>query len=333
MSQSLAQQVVSERLQVRPIPPARSLPSLRADAREGLVHPPRTLPPKYFYDARGSALFDQICDTPEYYLTRAEDELLARNARAIIGDLRPQEILEFGSGTSRKTRHLLNACGREECYSAYAPFDVCPDVVVSTSRGLVEDYDWLTVTGLVGDYCAGLDHLPDAEGARLLLFLGSTVGNFSHDEGVAFLREMRGTMGPEDRLLLGVDRVKAPEVLHAAYNDSAGITAQFNLNLLQILNRELAADFDPRAFEHYAYYDPVAQQVEMYIAARRRQSVFMAALDEVVEFAQGDAIRTEISRKFTSAGIAALLDEAGFAAQTQFDSDAGCFSLVLARVR
>ncbi|HKK13525.1 MAG TPA: L-histidine N(alpha)-methyltransferase, partial [Gammaproteobacteria bacterium] len=267
------------RLRVHPVPPARPLPDLAQDAREGLLRRPRSLPPKYFYDDRGSRLFDAICDTPEYYPTRTENALLARHAGEILAAVDPDHIVEFGSGTSRKTLHLLEACAADGARSGYWPLDVCESMLRETGEILVDRYQWLQVDALVGDYLGGLDHLPLPDGRRLFVFLGGTIGNFEPWQAEAFLAELRARMNPGDALLLGADRVKDPAVLHAAYNDAAGITARFNLNVLRVLNRELAADFDESAFRHEARYNPALQRIEMYLVARRPQRVMLEALE------------------------------------------------------
>lgn len=315
----------------RTVAPSRASASLAEDARAGLFARPRSLPPKYFYDAAGSQLFDRICDTPEYYLTRAEAALLACYARDIIDRTRPAQILELGSGVSRKTRHLFDACSVLRCHPEYRPFDVCQEMLIEAGTALLQEYDWLRVNALVGDYLAGLDNLPAAGGPALVAFLGSTIGNFEEEEAVGFLREVRALLGPDDRMLLGADRVKAPAALHAAYNDAAGLTARFNLNVLEVLNRELGADFDRGAFRHYAHYNPRRARMEMYLVAGRAQRVRFSALDEVLDLAEGEAIRTEVSRKFTRGALEALLEAAGFAVERHYEADGEAFSLVLAR--
>jgi L-histidine Nalpha-methyltransferase len=318
------------RLSCRAVRPARVLPGLEEDVRRGLLEPPRSLPPKYFYDERGSQLFDAICDTPEYYVTRTEDALLLDCAGELVDVLRPAHIIEFGSGASRKTRHLFDQCASVGNTAVYWPFDVCEEMLLHSGRHLLHHYDWLQVNALVGDYSAGLCHLPRPGGDCLYLFLGGTIGNFMPAEALAFLREVRAGMGPGDRLLLGADRVKAPEILHAAYNDGAGITAEFNLNLLQVLNRELEADFDRGAFEHEAVYNEPASRIEMYLVSRRDQSVRLARLDRVLELVEGERILTEISRKFTPDSLTEMLTAAGFAVERHFEADKGFFSLMLA---
>lgn len=319
-----------DRVGRRAVPVARATPGLVDDVAAGLLTPPLELPPKHFYDERGSRLFDRICGTPEYYLTRAEDALLEASARAIVDAAAPDDILEFGSGMARKTRRLLDACasgGRRPTYSA---FDISEEALDEAARGLVADYDWLRVNLLVGDYDAGLAHLPRAAGRRLYCFLGSTIGNFAHAEAVRFLTEVRLLMAPGDFLLLGADRVKAESVLNAAYNDSDGLTEAFNLNLLRVLNDGVGADFDPANFAHRAAFNTPESRVEMRLVSRADQVVRLAALDAELTVSHGDSILTEISRKFTEASLASLLDDAGFGIAAHYTPDDEWFSLVLA---
>ncbi len=316
-----------QRLSSRKVTPTRALSDIAADAAAGLLSRPRFMPPKYFYDARGSRLFDAICDTPEYYPTRTEDALLEQHARVILEQTRPAHIIEFGSGTSRKTRRLLGAC---DSGLSYWPFDVCEAMLHETGHRLVQEYDWLDVNVLVGDYLAGLDDLPQLDGACLYLFLGGTIGNFNPRQARDFLVELRSLMKPGDSLLLGADRLKDSAVLHAAYNDADGITAEFNLNLLRVLNRELDADFEPRHFRHRALFDGDRQRIEMYLESRRRQSVRIGALDACLELDAGERILTEISRKFSRRGLESLLRETGFAVRAHYQPDNGWYSLLLA---
>jgi len=215
---------------------SRVVNTLEQDVRQGLLKPPRSLPPKYFYDETGSRLFDQICDTPEYYPTRTESAMLDLWACEIIDRASPSHILEFGSGTSRKTRHLIDACQTMDLLCEYLPFDVCEEMLLEVRECFDTDYPWLNISPLVGDYTAGLQHLHRPKNNCMYVFLGSSIGNFTREEAQVFMREVRACMQPGDTLLLGVDRVKDPAVLHRAYNDAQGMTAQFNLNLLQVLN-------------------------------------------------------------------------------------------------
>ncbi len=310
--------------------PTRAVTTLSDDVTAGLFAAPRTLPPKYFYDERGSLLFDRICDAPEYYPTRTESALLERIAGDVIAAERPQCIVELGSGTSRKTRHLFDACSAAQCYPLYAPFDVCDEVLISSGEALQDEYPWLEVQPMVGDYTAGLGNLPRRAERNLVVFLGGTIGNFAPDEAHDFLSELRATMTPGDALLLGADRVKRPDLLHAAYNDGAGITARFNLNLLEVMNRELGADFDPAGFEHYAHFNPLESRIEMHLISMRDQHVTFGRLARGIDFDEGDHILTEISRKFTRSELEAMLERAGFGVVRHFEADETKFSLVLA---
>lgn len=315
----------------RPVRPTKSVPSLKDDVTSGLFSARKQLPAKYFYDDRGSELFDRICDEPEYYPTRTEDALLKQSAEDIIANVNPSQIIEFGSGMSRKIRHLFDACSKLECYPTYIPFDVCDDVMIKSGEELAEKYSWLDVAPLSGDYTAGLGNLPVASGKNLLMFLGGTIGNFTEKQGIEFLREVRELMGDEDQLLLGADRVKHPDILHAAYNDVAGITAEFNLNLLDVLNREMGADFDRKNFEHYAFYNPDENQIEMHLVCMCDQNVWFEGLQRSLAFKEGDGVRTEISRKFTRETLEDLLRSAGFEVESHFEASGYPFSLVLAK--
>jgi len=318
------------RLSCEPVMPTRKVPSLHDDVREGLLSTPRSLPAKYFYDDRGSKLFDQICDTREYYPTRTEDALLRECAGTIVNKLKPQHVVELGSGASRKTRRLFDACEAQNCHVKYWPFDVCEEMLRDASEDLVDEYDWLHIKGLVGDYNAGFDHFPELDGSSLFVFLGGTIGNFEHEQAVDFLSELRLSMQQGDMLLMGADRVKDEHVLNAAYNDDAGVTADFNLNLLNILNRELGSDFEPDKFRHHAFFNEAKSQIEMHLIAKEEQTISLAALDEEIAFVEGETILTEISRKFTPESLKSLLKEAGFCFNDHFEPDDEYFSLVLA---
>ena len=324
---------VANEIICRPVYPTKLIPSLTEDVTAGLFATTKQLPPKYLYDDYGSALFDRICEEPEYYPTRTEDALLESSARDIIASVEPARIIEFGSGMSRKIRHLFRACSELECYPTYVPFDVCDDVMIKSGEQLTEKFEWLDVAPLSGDYTAGLGNLPVEGGQNLLMFLGGTIGNFTEKQGIMFLGEMRELMGPTDQLLLGADRMKDPDVLHAAYNDGAGITAAFNLNLLEVLNRELDANFNRANFEHYAFYNPAENQIEMHLVCMRDQDVRFDALGRSLSFKEGDAIRTEISRKFTRETLEDMLYQAGFVVRSHYESHAYPFSLVLAAPR
>lgn len=315
------------------VPPARPIPSLLEDVRSGLLKKPRSIPPKYFYDGVGSQLFDQICDTPEYYPTRTEAALLEAHAEEIVSVARPEEILELGAGTVRKTRFLIDAAARAGTLTSYAPFDISADALEETGRRIVGDYRSLDLNLLVGDYLAGLDNLPQNGARRLFVFLGGTIGNFEPAAAEAFLSELAQHMSPTDHLLIGMDRVKDPAVLTAAYNDAEGVTAAFNLNLLDVLNRELGADFDTDRFFHRAVFDEDSSRIEMHLVSKEEQTVRFDALDASVDLDEGETILTEISRKFTDDAIAALMRKTGFAIERHFTPANDYFSLVLAKPR
>ncbi len=304
---------------------------LAADVRDGLTRTRKAVPPKYFYDDRGAQLFDAICDLPEYYPTRTEHALLQAVADQVIARTAPSHLIELGSGASRKTRVLLDALTRARPGACYVPMDVSEQMLRRSAAALRGAYPRLRVHGIVGDYERHLRHFPPAE-RRLVIFLGSTIGNFTDAEAIDFLRALTRHLSVGDRLLLGLDLVKPAAVLHAAYNDRAGLTAEFNLNLLRVLNRELDATFDLTRFDHVAFFDPAQAQIEMHLRARDAHQVRIDALDLHVGFAAGETIHTEISRKFTRASAEAMLTAAGFALDTWYTSPDDYFALALAAV-
>ena len=312
------------------IKPARKIPDIVEDVRVGLLSAPRSLPPKYFYDERGSQLFEQICDTPEYYPARTEEKLLSRYSEEIIAQVKPVEIMELGSGNAQKTRRLFDACEQTEHICTYAPLDVCEPMLENISEQLRSDYDWLDVKPLLGDYHAGLQYLPKTHGTRLYVFLGGTIGNFYPEQAQNFIKEIKATMRPGDYLLLGADRVKENHLLNAAYNDEQGVTAEFNLNLLNVLNRELKADFDSENFEHKAEFNSTRSRIEMHLVCIRDHIVHMQQLDEIIAFKKGEDILTEVSHKFTFDGLENLLIESGLHIFKHYEPENKYFSLVLA---
>ena len=313
------------------VPTARQVPDMAEDVRKNLLQAPYSLPPKYFYDHRGSVLFDQICNTPEYYPTRTESELLRRYCQHIINQLQLHHIIELGSGTSRKTRHLFDACQYLNKYPSYWPFDVCEPMLIETAEQLMVQYDWLNVQPLEGDYSAGLSHLPKPDGHSLYVFLGSSLGNFSESEATHFLNEVRKHMTNGDTLLLGIDRVKDVDVLEAAYNDEQGVTAEFNLNVLSVLNQQLGANFNLQQFDHQAVFNESESQIEMYLHSTAQQTIAFDQLDEQLVLDDGEKILTEISRKYTLDGIQSLLNRAELEILDHFEPENEYFSLILAR--
>lgn len=299
------------RFAIRDVPAARRVPGLAEEVRAGFARTPRELPPKYFYDDHGSALFERICDTPEYYPTRSEAALLSAHADDLVAAVRPDHIIELGAGTARKTATLLAACERAGIAPVYWPYDVCAPVLEAAGAALLDRFAWLHIEALVGDYTAGLEHLPRPAGRRLYVFLGGTIGNFEPAAARALLGEIARHMDAGDRLLLGADRLKERAVMEAAYNDSAGVTAEFNRNVLRVLNRELYGDFDVDGFRHEAVFDAAHGRIEMYLVPRHAQTVTLAALGERFHFAAGEPLRTEISRKLTAAELTEDLHAAG----------------------
>ncbi len=324
---------ISLDIQCLTIEPTRYVPDLKEDVCAGLLNRPRSLPPKYFYDARGSELFNRICDTPEYYPTRTEDALLQQAGSAIISQTRPDYIIELGSGNSNKTKKLFNACEQQTHVCAYAPFDICRPVLEAAAGELKENYRWLEVEPLLGDYHAGLGNLPRYDGVKLYLFLGSNIGNFIPKDARAFISEIKDQMKPGDYLLLGADRIKPPSVLNAAYNDSQGVTALFNLNVLRVLNRELEADFHIDNFTHEAIYNERLNRIEMYLASKTPQEVAIDKINEKIRLEMGEKILTELSYKFHPDELEAMFSDLGFNIIQHFEPDNRYFSLVLARLK
>lgn len=304
---------------------------LANDVIKGLSGTPKTLPPKYFYDAYGSRLFDQICETEEYYPTRVENALLASSAVKIMKSARPGHIIELGSGVSKKTRHLLDACEYLDVSIEYHPVDICSEIIEYAGQQLSQYYEWLNISGLVADYCDDLSVLPDHDEPRLFVFLGGTFGNFHEQEAHNFLAQLRSIMRPDDRFLLGFDQVKDHAVLNSAYNDSAGLTAAFNKNVLTVINRELSADFDLKYFAHEAWFNEKESRIEMHLRSTRVQEVSIKTLNKKVEFKAGETIMTEISRKFTYEHINTLLQKAGMKITDAFHPENNYFSLVMAQ--
>ncbi|NUP16264.1 MAG: L-histidine N(alpha)-methyltransferase [Streptomyces sp.] len=294
-------------LLTRTLPEDATDAALRADVLKGLTSSPKTLPPKWFYDARGSELFEQITELPEYYPTRAEREILVGRAGEIAAVTGARTLVELGSGSSEKTRYVIDALTG---LHTYVPVDVSESALTQAGQALVEERPGLAVHALIADFTGGLT-LPDTPGPRLVAFLGGTIGNLLPAERAAFLASVRALLAPGDALLLGTDLVKDEKVLVAAYDDAAGVTAAFNKNVLAVIDRELGADFDPGDFDHVARWDPRAEWIEMRLRSRVAQTVKVPALNLVVEFAAGEEMRTEVSAKFRRDGVRAELSTAG----------------------
>jgi len=305
--------------------------TLADDVREGLTAEFKELPPKHLYDTRGAELFEQICELPEYYPTRTERAILERVAGELIAQTGAAELVELGSGSATKTRLLLDAMRSAGTLESFVAVDVTESFVRDSAAELLREYPGLRVHGLIADFERHLDQLPPPRGPRLLAFLGGTIGNFAPAARRRFLRSVCGLLGPDDHLLLGTDLVKDRATLEAAYDDSAGVTAEFNRNILHVLNRELGADFDPAAFEHVARFDTEHEWIEMRLRSREAQQVKLAALELTVAFEAGEDIRTEISAKFTRERVAAELTAAGLVLAAWHTDANGWFALSLAR--
>jgi L-histidine Nalpha-methyltransferase len=293
-------------------PPGPGGGGLAADVRRGLAATPKSLPPKHFYDERGSELFEQITRLPEYYQSRAELRILREVAPGLVRRHGIEELVELGSGSSRKTAALLDAMREDGRRGRYVPFDVCPEAILAAAGRLAGAYPGLEVHGVAGDFDHHLPGVPPARGARrLVAFLGGTIGNLEPDERTPFLRSVRALLGEGDVLLVGTDLAGDAERIRVAYDDAQGVTAAFNLNVLRVINRELDADFDLDAFAHVAVYDPGPPWIEMRLRSLADQVVAIGALGMRVRLAAGEEIRTEISCKFTRPMVAAMYERAG----------------------
>jgi L-histidine Nalpha-methyltransferase len=306
------------------------LAGLAEDVREGLSCPFKELPPKYFYDERGSQLFEAITELPEYYPTRAERSILEARSEEIVAAADAEILIELGSGSAAKTRCLLDAMRDADLLDAYVPVDISEEITRATAEALVEEYDGLRVHGIICDYETHLERVPREEGA-LIAFLGGTIGNFRPAPRRSFLARIATLMYPGDRFLLGTDLVKDRDRLEAAYNDSAGVTAEFNKNVLQVLNRELDADFDPGAFEHVAFWDDDNRWMDIRLRSLTEQFIDVRDLDMRVHFARNEEMRTEISTKFTRDRLERTYADAGLELVEWWTDPDELFALSLAR--
>jgi len=311
------------------LPADHATRELRNDVRDGLSRTPKSLPPKWFYDAAGSDLFDQITRLPEYYPTRTEAAILRARATEIAETSGADTLVELGSGTSEKTRMLLDALSARGSLRRFIPFDVDATVLQSAGEALTAEYPGLEIDAVCGDFERHLAEIPRG-GKRLVAFLGSTIGNLTPGPRAAFLSALSEVLEPGDALLLGTDLVKDPQRLIQAYDDSAGVTAAFNRNVLAVVNRELDADFDIDAFAHVARWNPDERRIEMWLRTATAQRVHIAGLDMTVDFAAGEAMLTEVSCKFRPADIEAELAAAGLTRTHWWTDDAGDFGLSLA---
>ena len=319
----------------------RSEQSFSSAVAEGLSNAQKTLPCRFFYDTVGSELFEQICELPEYYPTRTEHQILERYADDMIKAVDDKNennqnevaLVEFGSGSSFKTRILMNALLARQRHLHYTPIDISSDFLLDSSLTLLSEYDArLSITAIAAEYNDALRVLPELHHQpRLFLFLGSNIGNFEQQDAVALLAKMADQMRAEDRLLIGFDLVKDRAILFAAYNDAAGVTAAFNKNLLARINRELGAHFDLDQFTHHAPFVEEQARIEVRLISRCRQSVYIEALDQTFEFEEGEYIHTENSHKYTAKSMAALSDAAGLAIQEEWVDEHTWFAMALLR--
>jgi L-histidine Nalpha-methyltransferase len=307
--------------------------SLADDVLDGLTRPFKELPPKHFYDERGAELFDRICELPEYYPTRAERAILEQSASELAELTGAVELVELGSGTAAKTRVLLDALHDAGTLKRYVPVDVTESMVRDCAQTLTEEYPGLRVHGVIGDFERHLDRVPAPIGPRIVAFLGGTIGNFQPGSRRRFLRTIARLLGPGDHLLMGTDLVKDPGVLEAAYDDAEGVTAEFNRNVLRVMNRELQADFDPEDFDHIALFDREHEWIEMRLRSRREHTTLVRALDLPVSFRAGEEVRTEISAKFTPERLGGDLSAAGLELVRWLTDPEDLFALTLSRAR
>lgn len=302
----------------------------RDELRAALLERPRRIPSKYFYDDRGSELFEAICELPEYYPTRTERAILEQSAAAIVAKSGACELVELGSGSATKTEVLLDAMAAADQLELYVPFDVSRVMVEQVARRLTARYPTLRVHGVVADFLTHIGKIP-AGGRRLAALLGGTIGNFWPEQARDFLRRVAGRLDPGDGFLLGTDLIKDLAVLEPAYNDSAGVTAEFNRNILRVVNRLVDGDFEPAAFSHLAFFDPVHHRIEMRLVSLRRQRVRLANLDLDLAISEGEEILTEISTKYDRPKVESLLTDGGFELVDWFTDPAELFALSLAR--
>jgi L-histidine N-alpha-methyltransferase len=299
------------------------------DVRKGLTGTPKELSPKYFYDERGSQLFEEITQLPEYYLTRSERSLLEASVAGIVGAVRPCSLVELGAGSATKTRIILDAMRGEGCAERYVPIDVSKDFLEATALQLTNDYPGMSIVPVVSDITEPFA-LPALAAPTLIVFLGSTIGNFPRDAAVRLLSHVSSSMTPADRFLLGADMRKDPEVIRRAYNDSRGVTAAFNLNILERLNRELDANFPIDSFEHRAIYSTEHHRIEMHLVAKRRHKVVIPEIGEI-SFTEGETIRSELSYKYDRESVDDILKAAGLIMEKWIPANDNSFALALAR--
>jgi L-histidine N-alpha-methyltransferase len=320
--------IASERIEIMDYMRDTFRSDIRRDVLRGLTSAQKSIPSKYFYDAYGSQLFDTICGLPEYYQTRTEFSILKRHAGHIVRNLGEADIVELGSGSNLKIRTLLDACFRSpQTDICYVPVDVSESAMVESSVELLDFYPDLKIVGIVADFTKHIEKIPSGR-ERLFVFFGSTIGNFGDEARVDLLKRVAGIMGPCDRFLIGIDMIKPTAVLERAYNDSRGVTAEFNKNILNVLNRELNAYLDASHFDHVAFYNAEKEQVEMHLRANRGVSAELNSLGIRISMEKDETIHTEICGKFSRDSAEAMAEEAGLRIDRWYSDHQGWFSLV-----
>ena len=326
----------ADRLRFLQPPASHRLSTLAEVVGYGLSQTPRSLPCRFFYDEVGSRLFERICSLPEYYLTRTEQSILDQHAPDIIraaGHNRPISLIEFGSGSSCKTRLLIAAALDRQERLEYVPIDISADFLAASSQTLLTDYPQLHVTAIAAEYNDGIHAIPDHDCPRLILFLGSNIGNFDEQEAIEFLSRVRSEMSPDDRLLMGADLLKNPNVIEPAYNDPEGVTAAFNKNLLRRINDELGGEFHLDQFDHHAPFRTDRSRIEMWLVSRAEQTVNISALNKSYKFAAGEGIHTENSHKYSHAALKAISRGAGLEITDAWTDPDEWFAVLLLKPR
>ncbi len=307
--------------------------TIATDAFRGFTSAQKFIPSKYFYDERGSQLFEEICSLPEYYPTRTEISILKQAAPKIMRSFSRGDIVELGSGANRKIRIFLDAAGKENLSRyRYVPVDVSESALREASIELQQLYDGLEVVGIIADFTLHMDMIP-SDNPRLIMFLGSTIGNFNEEMQNTFLRSVACSMNPDDRFVVGFDMIKPKKTLEAAYNDASGVTSKFNKNVLRVLNRELNSNFQPTEFEHVAFYNDEKERVEMHLRARTDIKATIHDLGLEVKIEKGDTIHTENSCKFSRSRIKNMVSEAGLTIKEWYSDSKGWFSLTELSIR
>lgn len=324
--------VKQSRLKVKISRQDKSDETFAKDVLDGLSSRPKSIPPKYFYDKIGSQLFEQICELPEYYPTRTEHKIIREYAGEIAQFAKSDRVLiELGSGSSTKTRLIIEAFLNQNGGLHYISIDISKSILVESAKVLIKKYPELKITAYVADYLTALNSLQNKRtlGSKLILFLGSSIGNFDRSEALQFLRQVRKTMHGQDRLLLGIDLLKDRRILEPAYDDARGVTAEFNLNLLARINRELDADFDLRKFRHKAFFNEKMGRIEIHLESTERQSVTIGQLNRTFIFERGETIHTENSYKYSLSQIRELAELSDLRVQHSWTDDKNWFSLNL----